>query len=279
MDTPGKRKHIAVLWWFDKASWVWPNWRDGYRAAWEEIAKEHDVTWFLDKKMPTNDGTWDHINLWDDSNSSFFQFIDEYPCTKSLSLTTAPQNWDNLKKVNVVFAESDIVYDMIRPRGIHVIKAFGTDTNFYHPNLNVDKDIEFFYPATFSPWKRQNEIAYLGNKLVCIGTVQPDGVEILEECRSRGVQIEVGYFPAEKIRRYYWRTKKCMIPAVHGSERTVLECMSMNIPVEVSNSWNHKAASYMKEFEKTNFETTRDFILDRYSEKTFAAALMKGINA
>lgn len=267
---------ISAVWYWDRASEIWPNWRDGFKAAWEEIAKKHEVVWYLDKKIPTRENVGDFLWLWDDSNSSFFQFIDNYKCRKGLSLTTAPQNWDNLKKVDVVFCESQPIYESLRAHGIRAIKAFGTDTDFFYPK-EAKKDIEYFYPATFSPWKQNDKLAYFGNKVLMVGTIQPDGREIYEKCKEAGVRIEVGYFPAEKIRDYYWRTKKCVIPAVHGSERTVLECLSMNIPVEVTNSWNHKAQSYLKEFEDSDFESTRDFVLDRYSHKTFASALLKGI--
>ena len=40
---------VAIIWYFDKASWVFPNWRDGHRAAIEEIGKKHEIKWFLDK--------------------------------------------------------------------------------------------------------------------------------------------------------------------------------------------------------------------------------------
>jgi glycosyltransferase involved in cell wall biosynthesis len=275
----GKKYKIAVVWYFDKASEIFPNWKDGFRAAWKEIAKEHEVNWFLDKHYPDPKDNWDFIYLWDDSNSEFFKKMDNYKCRKGISLTTNPQNYDNLKKVDVVFCESTPVYELLRPHGLRTIKAFGTDTEFYSPDLTVEKDIPYFYPATFSPWKRQSEIAYLSNNLLCVGTVQPDGHKELDTCIDAHVQIEIGYFPAKKIRDYYRRAKKVIIPAIHGSERTVLEAMSMNVPVEVTDFHNQKARSYLQEFEASDYESTREFVLANYSEKMFARNLMRGINA
>ena len=79
--------------------------------------------------------------------------------------------------------------------------------NFFTPDETVKKDLEYFYPATFSPWKLQSRIAHLGPKLTCIGTVQPDGEYDLRCCQDNDVNIEIGYFPVEKIRDYYRRAK------------------------------------------------------------------------
>lgn len=268
---------IAVVWWFDKASWVWPNWRDGYRAAWDEIGKEHTVRWFLDKERPAPDEDWDFICLWDDSNSGFFQYFDEYKCKKGISLTTDPYNFENLKKADVVFVESDPIYNTVRANGLRAVKAFGTDTDYFSPE-NVEKDIPYFYPATFSPWKRQSDLAYLGEKLYLVGTVQPDGQQELETCQKAGCHIEIGYFPVEKIKKYYDRTQQILIPAVHGSERTVLEAMSMNIPVTVTHpEINKRAASYLEQFKASDEPTSRDFVLKNYSHKVMAKNLLRGM--
>jgi glycosyltransferase involved in cell wall biosynthesis len=269
---------ISCVWFFDKASQIWPNWHDGFYAAWKEIAKKHEVLWYLDKHYPKPENVGDFLWLWDDSNSEFFKKMDDYKCRKGISLTTNPQNYDNLKKVDVVFCESQPVYELLRPHGIHAIRAFGTDTEFFSPDLTVEKDIDYFYPATFSPWKRQSEIAYLSSNLLCVGTVQPDGKNELQTCIDAKVKVQIGYFPAKDIRDYYRRAKKVIIPAIHGSERTVLEALSMNVPVEVLDFHNQKARSYIKEFEESEYECTRDFILANYSEKTFAKALLRGIN-
>jgi hypothetical protein len=268
---------ISAIWYFDKASQVWPNWHDGFYAAWREIAKNNEVLWYLDKHHPKPENAGDFLWLWDDSNSEFFKLIDNYKCRKGLHLTTNPQNYDNLKKVDVVYCESTPVYELLRPHGFRTIKAFGTDTKFFSPDLKIEKDIPYFYPATFSPWKRQSEIANLGPDLFCVGTIQPDGQKEFQACIDAGVKVQVGYYPAKDIRNYYRRAQKVIIPALHGSERTVLEAMSMNVPVEVMDFHNQKARSYIQEFEASEFESTRDFVLANYSEITFAKSIMRGI--
>jgi hypothetical protein len=265
---------IAFVWYFEKASWVYDNWRDGLRSALDIINKKHQVSYFLDKTVPDVTDNFDFILLWDDSNSEFFKQIDKFKCRKGICLTTDPQNFDNLRKVDVVFCESQPVYDAVRSQGIRAIKAFGTDTDFFKPGKK--KDIEYFYPATFSPWKLQREIAYLGKELTCVGTVQPDGVFDLTKCKENGVNVITDYLPVSKIRDYYQRAKRVVIPAIHGSERTVLEAMSSGIMPVVLHPENKKTFSYLTELIESGL-TPREFVIKNYSHKVYAKNLLKGI--
>ena len=264
---------LCFLWWWDRAEEIYPYWRDGLRAAIEYIGRENDVDIYLGEMEL--DEEYDAILFWGDSNCSFFNVMDKYKGKKGIILTTDPHNMDNLKKLDVVFCESQPIYDAVRAQGIHAVKAFGTDSDFYEPDVKVKKDIEYFYPATFSPWKRQSTIAHYGNKLTCIGTVQPDGQEELEACKKAGVNVEIGYFPAEKIREYYQRAKNVPIPAIHGSERTVLEAMACNI-VPLVNTDNKRALSYVLEYAEAKVITPRDFIESFYSHKRYAQKILKG---
>lgn len=223
-------------------------------------------------------GDTDFLLFWSSTNEEYFNLLDKYKEPKGLCLTTDPTNPDNLRKVDIVFVESDPIYGAVRALGMPVIKAFGTDTDFFKPDTTTKKDIEYFYPATFSPWKRQSDIAYLGSKLLCVGTVQPDGQEEIEACRRNGVLIEEGYFPVTHILKYYQGSKNVIIPAVHGSERTVLEAMSCDIlPTVIHPTINKRANSYLQEFERSELKSPREFVLKNYNHKQFAKNLLKGI--
>lgn len=265
---------IAFVWYWERASEIYPNWRDGLRAALEEIDKTRHVGWYMDKHIPP-EGHYDFILFWGDSECSFFNELDKYNSKKGICLSTMPTNFNNLRKLDVVFCESEPVYQAVRREGIRAIKAFGTDTNFFQPK-EVKKDIPYFYPATFSPWKRQSTLSDHGSDLWCVGTLQPDGQGELNAVANAGCHVEVGYFPPEKIRDYYQRAVHVPIPSVHGSERTVLEAMACNILPDV-NSENEKAYSYIKEFKSSKFLFPRDFVVNKYSHKKYAEALLKGI--
>lgn len=268
---------IAFVWYFDKASSIFNNWRDGLRAAIEIIQKDHDVDWYLDKQLPVP-GDHDFLLFWSSSQEDYFSKLMDYPCEKGLCLTTNPHNPDNLRHMNAIYCESDVVYEQVRALGLRAIKAFGTDTDFFTPDKTTKKDIEIFYPATFSPWKRQDEIAHYGNQLTCIGTVQPDGHAQYEACKKAGVNIKVGYFKVEDILEHYQRAKKVIIPAVHGSERTVLEAMSCDILPEVLHPVeNPKTYSFIDEFKKSGLKSPRKFVVKNYSHEIYAKNLLKGM--
>ena len=268
--------NLAMIWFWDRASEIMPYWRDGLRAAIEYIEKYHHVAWYLDKQVPPED-YYDAILFWGDSECPFFQELSKYSCKKGLCLSTMPTNFENLRKLDAVFCESQPVYEAVRAQGIRAIKAFGTDVAYFTPPPDTfKKDIEYFYPATFSPWKKQSDIAHLGDQLLCVGTVQPDGQGELEACRKAGVRIEIGYFPAEKIREYYQRSKRVLIPAIHGSERTCIESLSCGIIPEV-NPENIKTHSYIDEFNKSGYLFPRDFVVKNYSHIVYAKKILQGL--
>lgn len=282
---------IALVWYFDKAGSIFDNWRDGVRGAMDYMeSKGHKVSYYLDKTTPDPEEEYDAILLWDDSNSDFIQILKNIkqirqtkglpPVKSGLLLTTDPHNIDALREFDVIFCESTPVYDQVRRAGLHAVKAFGTDTDFFKPNASVGKDLEFFYPATFSPWKQQAHIAHLGPKLTCIGTIQPDGVGHYQACVDNAVNVEVGYFPVEHIRNYYWRARGVIIPAIHGSERTVLEAMACNILPVVTDNMNKKTQSYVNEYNawEEKDKTPRKFVLKHYSHKIYANKIIKGLS-
>jgi hypothetical protein len=273
----GERMTIDVLWYFDKAEWVWPNYRDGVRAAMEVLEdRDHTVRWHLglDPQVPADSN---FILIWAESTTPAIEKVKDHPAKKGLLLTTdLGLSIEHLRAYDVVFAEAQPVVDAIKPHGIHVVKAFGTDTEFFSPITNARKEYEAFYPATFSPWKRQNLFAdkWL-DKGLCMGTVQPDGFDILRHVVEAKTHIYLGYAPAERVRDFYRRSRVVDITGWEGSGRTVIEGLSMGMAVRVSPD-NHKCLSYLKEWEKSGL-TPREFAQKYYSEEVYADQLLKGM--
>ncbi len=267
---------IAFVWYWDQASEMIDKWRDGLRAAMEIIAKDNEVVWFLDKKVPDLKDNFDIILLWSDDNCEFIQELPKYSAKKGLCLTTNPHNPGNLLAFDAVFCESTPVLQEVRNLGIKGVKAFGTDTDFFTPK-GKKKYIKYLYPATFSPWKRQSEIAYLGKDLWCIGTLQSDGEGELNACIEEGVHTIVEYMPVKRLLKYYRDAENVVIPAVHGSERTVLESMSCGIkPVVIHPLENKKANSYILELEESKL-SPREFVIKNYSAQKYADTIMEAL--
>lgn len=269
-----KTFNIAFVWYWDKASSVIDNWRDGLKAALEIVGQEHQVDWYIDKQVPKDDYDW--ILTWSDAQCGFLDR--PYKAKKGLFLTAMPQDYTKLRNLDVVFCESDPILEAVRAQGIRAVKAFGTDTDTFKPKKGK-KDIEYFYPATFSPWKQQRRIASLVKPVLFVGTVQPDGKEDYEAVKKEGRHtLEIGYFPVEKIVGYYQRAKKVVIPAIHGSERTALEAMACGIePIVFTEKENPKLYSYIKELKESGL-SPREFVLKNYSHKIYAEKILGVIN-
>lgn len=269
--------NIDFVWYFDKAEWVYPKWRDGLRAAMEIIGKDHNVRWHLGTDVSIPDDS-DFILNWDNSTSEFIPQMSKYNVRKGLILTTdLGLNIEALRAYDVVFPEALPVINKIRPHGIRVIKAFGTDDNFFSP-MDVKKEYEAFYPATFSPWKRQNLFAdKYGDRGLLLGTVQPDGYDILKHCIDRKTNIMLGYYEVDFIKELFNKSEKVDITGWEGSGRTVLEALSCGIEVEVDPE-NHKAHSYITEWKSSGL-SPREFIQQYYSAQNYASLILKGIRS
>jgi glycosyltransferase involved in cell wall biosynthesis len=265
---------LAILWNFLQAPVIINNWRDGLRSALEIIGKKHTLHWYLAEDCLYVDDDYDFLLFWADSNDLLIKKYKDYKGKKGLCLTTDPHNIENLRNYDVIYCESEPVYDAVRAQGLHAIRAFGTDINFFKPDETREKDIGYFYPATFSLWKLQSKIAYLGKDLLCLGTLQPDGQNEIQACIDNKVSLKVGYFPAKHIRDYYQRSKRVIIPAIHGSERTILEAMACGIEPVVNI--DNKAYSYIKEF-KVSGLSPREFVIKNYSHKKYAEDLLRGM--
>ena len=270
---------IALVWPFNKAKWIWSNYRDGVRAAMETIVlQNHIVDWYLDE-LPTQ--KYDAVVIWADSNDHTILKVKGLADVYALILTTElGLNIANLRNYDIVFCEAQPVYEKIRATGLRAVKAFGTDTRFFDPfvvpyqknNLNW----EAFYPATFSPWKRNNVFAdKYREKGLLLGTVQPDGFDILVHCITRKANIMVGYYPSEFLRSLYLMSEIVDIAGYDGSGRTVLEALSMGLTVEAAPD-NNKCQSYLQEWRDSGLDS-RQFILKNYSEKIYASQILRGL--
>lgn len=267
---------IAFIWTFEKAKQIWPYYRDGLRAALEIIGKDNDIDIYMGEDYKNINEDYDAYLLWADSQERTIDFLQDKKGLKGIILTTSPTDIENLRKYDVVFCESKPVYEQCRRYGIRSVHAFGVDEEFFSPD-GREKDILHFYPATFSPWKRQSAIAHLGKTLYCVGTVQPDGVGELQACLDKGVHVAQGYFKAEHIRDLYRRARNIPVPAIHGSERTILEAMSTDLFPDVNPE--NKAYAIVEKFKYTNLDSPREFIVRYYSKQGYADKIMKGFDA
>ncbi len=283
---------LAFVWPWDGAKAIKPLQKDGLMTTIELIGEKHQVDWYLGGEEPKDEYDW--ILVWGVASVPFNHTIEKYKAKKAL--LCAGHTDDNLffPKFDCVFIESPLAYKLVKPYCRRAVLAFGVDTDFYKP-LDIGKYVDAVYPATFSPWKRQQLFAEaVGDRGLCFGTVQDDGYEYYEHCTKKNTMALAGLVHTKIMPLMYNMARTCIITSYHGSERTALEAMACNIPLVVTNdnvltcsllpevgaiACDPNPENIRKAFEQalTMKVNTRDYILENYSVQVYAKKILKVI--
>lgn len=282
---------IAIVHPWDRAKWTEPIQWDGLHKALQIVGQKHQVDWFLQGDEPDNSYDW--ILPWGVGSIPFNKTIEKYKGRKALLCAGHPQDTANFEKFEAIFVESPAVAKQIlHPK---VALAFGTDTEFFRP-MNEEKMFDVFFPATYSPWKRQDLLAESGKglKILTCGVVQPDGVEIFQKCNEEGYTM-AGVVPTKLIAQLYNMSKVVCITAWHGSERTTLEAMSTNVPLVITKDNELACSLTTDEVIKIDPDplcirlgidqalsqvvNTRQHILEKYSAEKYAEKIISVIES
>jgi len=204
-------------------------------------------------------------------------------------------NAPNIELFDHFFVESDIYKQRFLEKGKSVSTAFGTNTELFKPT-EQPKYFDTIFPATFALWKRHDLYAKATNGLrsLAVGYMYDDHEqECWQTCLDNDVMV-MPHVSAETLKYLYSASKVCVIPSESGggSQRTVLEAMSMNIPViatdsdkfDFANGYIVVSEPNIPELKEKIFENldrevnTRDYILTNWSEHTYADSLERGLN-
>lgn len=240
-----KSLRIAIIHPWDRAKWNEPIIWDGLHGALKEVAKTHQVDWFLEGDNPNDSYDW--IIPWGVMSIPFNSTIEKFRGRKAIFCAGHPQDIANINKFEAIFVESPAVQQQMSKHHPKVILAFGTDIEFFKPT-DTPKMFDAFYPATYSPWKRQDLFALgtQGYKALSCGVIQPDGQELYNLCNQISGYVMGGLVPTFVVASLYNASKTVVITSWHGSERTVLEAMATNIPLVLTKD-NVLAASLVSD--------------------------------
>ena len=293
-----RKLKLAFIWQTNSKD-IFPFWQDGYRAALDIVGQKHDLDWYLGtfeelEKIDIS-SKYDVLMFWGGSDNKYHQTMIGRPERKLWLYPGGEIDLEIAKQYNVVFTEDRLYEEQIKKTGTRVIRATGTNMAIFKPE-NRKKYFGAFLPGTFSNWKRQDLFAQaVGSEGLCSGTVQPDGIEFLYKCRELGTHAIVGYLPAECLATLYNMSEVVILPVVHGSQRTLLEALGMNIPCVVGNHFRPtvelaleiggtrivdlkpemiREAWLKMKGRKIN---TRPYVSHHYGERQFAEKLLLGI--
>lgn len=206
--------------------------------------------------------------------------------------------YDDYEEVpDIIFVESQVYYDRFKARGRNVVKAFGTNTEIFKPIPEQPKIFDACYPATMATWKRHYLFAEaLGSRGLVCGWWQPHEPHCWQVCQKYGTAL-LHHQNAESVNLIYNMSRTCVITAdsTGGCQRTVLESMACNVPVIVTVD-SDKTTEFVRacgvgeivypepeairqavEKWKNQKVSTREWILNNYSEKIYASKLKEGI--
>lgn len=152
------------------------------------------------------------------------------------------------------FVESQSYFDRFKEKGLPVSTAFGTNEVFYDPSNRFlakrQKTIDVLTISTFCNWKRHDlfKDATKGLRSVAVGYKYTDHEwNCYMDCDEAGV-LTLPHQTPDALRELIASSKVVVLPAhtTGGSQRTVLEAMSMNVPVIVCAD-SDKTSEYVKE--------------------------------
>lgn len=208
---------------------------------------------------------------------------------------------ENYPYFDHVFVESEVYKKVYEKNDIPVSIAFGTNTELFKP-IEQNKLIDTIFPATFAYWKRHGLYAdaVQGLQAVAVGQQQPSGIEeeTWKDPLKKGVTL-LPHATPDTLHYLYAASRVCVITSMSsgGSQRTVLEAMSMNLPLVITDSdkfdyaWesnevfqvepNKDAIRSIVDYILTNNVkvNTREYILENWSEYQYADALEAGLKA
>ncbi len=292
-----RKLRVAFIWEFANWSEFAYCWNDGYKAALDIVAKKVDLSWYVApfEELHVNKNNYDVLMYWGGPQDKFHKVMVSRPERKLWLYPGGGVDLELARQYNVVFTEDKIYEDQLKCSGVRVIRATGSNTALFKPEPRK-KVFGAIFPATFSRWKRQDIFAQaMRQEGLCIGTLQPDGYEVLTVCEEQKTKTIVGYLPAEMLVQFYNMSEVVILPVIHGSQRTLLEALGMNIPVVISNRFKclvdlaeeiggckivdlDPLAIRNAWLEVRGTTTnTRAYVVEHYGEEQFAEKLLRGI--
>jgi len=289
------------------------TWRDGLAAAIRELAKRHEVKFWVEGKKSLIEHPYfpihvsqnirdevkaykpDVILMWGDLTRPNAEPLSTLGRPMALCFAGGAASGPTLPHFDHIFVESQVYFDRFSAAGRSVSRAFGTNTELFTP-MDSHKHFDAIFPATFAAWKRHNIYAEAvrGLPACAVGYMIPNHEEFCWKACEAAQVLTLPHVSAETLHRLMGASKTCVITSheTGGSQRTVLEALSMNLPVIVMED-SDKTSEYVRQaggyivppkpdlireaILNAEPQTTRQWVLDNYSEYKYAADLETGL--
>lgn len=310
--------------------WDWPSydpqtftWMDGLAAAIKILSTRHEVQIFT-CSMNDKDYTLYHpyfpiqvstditrdvkqftpgvILCWGDCTRPNAEPLSELNIPMALCFAGGSPEGHTQRFFQHFFVESQSYKEKFELLGCSVSTAFGTNTELFKPLPEQQKKFDVIFPATYAGWKRHHIYAEATKDLLSLTAgyiISPDD-PIIGWVQKTG-SIALPHVSSEVLRNLYAASKTCCVTSFYtgGSQRTVLEAMSMGLPV-VAMKDSDKTSEYLYEAKTGGlvidpepdkirtaikecinnpeaFSGGRAYVQSKWSEHHYAIALEKGL--
>lgn len=231
--------------WHDDPAHLAGN-KDGMVAAWELLAKRHDVRTVSHHTGMCDLSDRDALIFWGSLDRPWHNAVWYVNIPQLLCFAGGPLDHPNLAKFDHILVESQVYEDGFRARSKSVSRAFGTNTAVFRPELRTPKVIDAIYPASFCFHKNQEVFARaLGPRGLCVG--EHNELSIVGACLKAGTPV-LRKVSSAGLCDLFNMARTTVIPCGPngGSQRTVLESMACGVPVVLADD-NDKCREFIEE--------------------------------
>lgn len=298
-------KKLVFIWDFPLEPLEIHGWADGLSLALKYLSAKYELDIYPIASDKTTE-IYDRIGLidpdfilcWGSLDRPSFGAIKQFDKPTGLCFAGGSTKHGNRDNFDVIFVENDEYMNLFNEDGYSAYKAFGVNEILFSPTIQLQPHFQAIYPAAFMPWKRHELFAKaVGHKGLAVGGMNQNTRQCFDICFEHGVMV-LPKVPYEVLPFMIAQSQSVLITADNqgGSQRTVLEAMSMNKPLIVMSD-NIKCVEFVKEsgvgiiadpdvgdikkalgnLKHSGFLRGREFIMRNYSAEIYADKLWRGI--
>lgn len=232
---------------------------DGFTAAIELVAEQHDVTWL--NVHPYNDDAdeqrakiadADFVLVRSDWNWYPAQAADkelwkrpEIPVGLLIAGSTLPPEPAQMRRFDVIFYETPWYEQFTGPHPF-AVQAFGIDTRVMRVTNTGERTYDWLMVGRLAAFKRPERLLAKSGRRLAIGDLSSAKPELVETLKKGGIELS-SYQSHEGLAAIYNQAQRVLVPCIlqGGGERAVLEGRACGCDIEIAND-NPKLASLLQ---------------------------------
>ncbi|MBS3180148.1 MULTISPECIES: glycosyltransferase [unclassified Pseudoclavibacter] len=231
---------------------------DGFTAAVEIVAQQHEVTWL--NVHPYNDDADDQsakiadadfVLVRSDWNWYPAQATDralwkrpDVPVGLLIAGSTLPPAPIQMRRFDVIFYETPWYEQFTGPHPF-AVQAFGVDTRVMRVTNRGPRDYDWLMVGRLAAFKRPERLMEKSGRRLAIGDLSSAKPDLVAALKNGGIELS-SYQSHEGLADLYNHARRVLVPCIlqGGGERAVLEGRACGCEIEIADD-NPKLASLL----------------------------------